>query len=55
MNGTFLIRIVSPMGSLSPNRLCQTVSPRTATFAAPSTSWDPSIRPLAMPHSRAST
>ena len=52
VNGTFLIRMVWPTASVSPKRLRQTVSPRTATLLAASTSSGPNILPLAMVHSR---
>ncbi len=53
VNGTFLMRITSPSGSSSPNRLRATVCPIMATLAAASTSSWVSCRPSITSQSRA--
>ncbi len=46
VNGTFLIRIVWPMGSASPNRLVTGVLPSTATLFAESMSCCENSAPI---------
>ena len=54
VKGTFLIRMIWPVGSASPKRLSAVVWPTRATFVAPSTSSTLICRPSTAGQSRAS-